>query len=409
MDHSRSFRRLGLVLSIVLVGLLSLPAIQTLRPILPNGRAGYPVPLKAARPGDFTRAWFDGSLQRWLEALAEADVGFRPVLVRSFNEAAFHLFRDLPRASVLATDHDVYTYPELQGLNALVARKAYFEDGYRALAPRLRSLQEELARRGKHFEVIIATSKALVSLDGVPDRYLVAPREDMYRRAADVSAILKENGVNVVDGTGLLRRIRADGISTHATSGVHWNRYSGCAVARQLLEDSRRDLGDSVAKLGCDPPQLGPPWATDVDGLTMFELLTRGGLVTPTSFPTLTPGLSGQTRFLFVGDSFCFNVIDAIALSHAAGALTFRIYYLDRYTFSPKDGAALSYQALTAPVSVADIYNDVAGADVVVLEMVDFNLNYFGFGFVEQMLDLLRHQPDGEPGAPAPTAAKAPT
>ena len=390
--HQRTAGRLGVVLSVILVVLLCLPAIQSLWPMLPNGAplVGY-VEDPVVPPYGRAHGWFNRTLQGWIEGSIRADLGFRPLLVRTFNEVDFDLFNNLPRANELATDrHDIYHYLSLKGLNELVIRKATFEDKYRVLAVKLRALQDALSARGKHFEVVIATSKAFVSLDGVPDRYLVAPREGIFGKTADVASILKQSGVNVFDGTAMLRALHAGGVSTHATSGAHWNYYASCLVTRQLLDDSRHDLGDRVPQLGCDPPQLGPPRYADLDGVELLNRLTDGGLVTPTPFPTVT-ATSSPLRFLFVGDSFSWHIIDSLTWGRAASTFTFWLYYRERLTLSPVDASVVTRQQATEGPT-GDVRADLAAADVIVLEMVDFNLNHWGYGFVEQALEQLADQ-----------------
>jgi hypothetical protein len=397
-------RRLGLALASVLVVLLASPALRYAAIGRADGTlAGYSDAVPDA-PHVMWSTIADKSLQRWVERFADAQVGFRAALVRTFNEVAFALFGEIPRVLIYSTpEHGLYSSLALDGLRDRDEASRDAESiALRAEASRLRQVQDLLARNGTEFVVVLAASKPSVYDDDLEPRLLRRGRSP-WIETVQFDDVLRASGVNVIDGVGLLRDfVSKHALETHAAPGVHWNYYAGCIVASALVEFVRARRPDDVERLDCGAPVMESPHMVDVDGWSLLNIWTHGNLFRETPYPSIPPPAASKGKapsYLFVSDSFVDQILYAMRAAHSSSRLVTSGYFAVRAIDQDDTAIPAHAPSISPDVVRADVLRDVHDVDVVVLEMVDYNIPRLGYGFSQYVLShaetvaTLRHGP----------------
>ena len=382
----------GFVLSMILVAILALPTARWFALRAPDGALyGYTDDVPKP-PNDLLHAFFDKSLQQWVQKYFEVNLGFRPFLIRSFNELTFRAFKEAPKLRLYNTEaHGLYSKMSIESLNGDVVNRKSLEDRYHIEAKKLLQVQQRLQAKGKYFEVIIGTSKAYVYPDGLGNRFLVGGSNGIFERAASFGKLLQETGVNVIDGGPLLRDFVArTGIPTHPDSGVHWNYFAGCLIAHQLLDNIRIRQFPDAPVLDCGEPIMQEPHWVDVDGLMLLNIWSKGGVAKLTPYPTIRKNDDSVWRpnIVFIGDSFSDQIRYALQQANTYSSMMMSGYFRNRAfddritnTIMPVDNMADENTIHKA------IMTDIENSQVVVLQMVDYNVGRWEYGFADYFLD----------------------
>jgi hypothetical protein len=384
-------RIVGIAFSVSLVVTLALPALRWLQLRVPDGALyGYSDSLPPP-PQNPMRAFFDKSLQHWIEKNFEKNLGFRALLIRSFNELNFRLFREAPKLRLYTTPtHGLYSKMSIESLNDEVVRRKVLEDRYRIEAEKLLRVQRHLQSQGKYFGVIISTSKPYVYPSGLGSRYLVGGDFGIFDRAANFGNVLSAAGVNVIDGGPLLRKFAAKtGVETHPDSGVHWNYYAGCLIAHELLDNVRNRQFAKTPILDCGEPHLAKPQNVDVDGLLLLNIMTNGGLVKPTPYPTISTSGDSDWRpnIVFIGDSFSDQIVYALQQGNVYSRMVRSAYFKVR-AIDDKGNNKQSTDSVETDFNItrSKLMSNISSSDIVILQMVDYNVSRWGYEFPDYFL-----------------------
>lgn len=386
------YKKAGVFFSTLLIVFLITPTLQTIKKIAPESTLyGYTDPIPE-KPTHYIASFFDKSLQQWIEKKFNSRLGFRAGLIRSFNEIDFRLFRetDNSRLKLMTTrQHGLYSNLSIDSLNDDIMHKEALEKEYQAEANQLLAIQNKLTARGKYFEVVIASSKAYVYPKGLGQRLLVGGSKNIFNRAANFSAILKATGVHVIDSGPILRNlVRTQKIETHPSSGLHWNYYSACLIAQNIVEHAQQTF-PTMAGLDCGTAQRIPPPMNDVDvdGYSLLNIWSGAGLLQLTTYPTIqsiqNPLLNWHPNIVFIGDSFSDQIRFAFKKAHVYSHLVMSSYFKQREIDDangpidiPDDGKPFEPKLLA----------DIGASDIIILEMVDYNTHKKLYGFADYFL-----------------------
>jgi len=138
----------------------------------------------------------------------------------------------------------------------------------------LKSIQDELAKRGVAFCVAISPSKAAAMPDHIPDWYLAENKplvSDYVRPYTRFLKMLEDKGVYHVDSTGLYKSLGLE--NTFPKTGIHWNKFASFETCVAIIAEYERQTGEQVKNLAADevrfsanPPGFGNP-EQDIFGL----------------------------------------------------------------------------------------------------------------------------------------------
>ncbi|QLZ68646.1 hypothetical protein FOLKNPGA_01425 [Legionella sp. PC1000] len=381
------------IFSIIIVVLLCLPLLQSVFHVFyEKPLYGY-VEKNLEKPSSLVTSWFDRKWQKYWENVFDEKAGFRTVLIRGFNEISFRLFSEMPRLNLYSTkEHGLYSKMSIDQLNYEYTYRKNLTKSYNEFAKRIQELQQLLAANNKHFVVVISSSKAYVHPQGLGKRLLVSTDKNLFRKIASLGYELKKQGVNVIDSAPFLRKFyRKKAIETHANTGFHWNYYAGCMVAQQLFYNAEKTLTD-IPKLECGNPIYKKPELVDLDGLWLLNVFSNVNLAKLSPYPQPSAKFPAKylPKILLVGDSFMDQIISALDRSKAYDDLIFSRYFKTRTVHKPERSFSFNdFPSLTEKQIQGDILDDVMKSDLIVLQMVDYNINAFGYGFVDALLERL--------------------
>jgi hypothetical protein len=388
--------RIAIVFSAIFVFFLLLPSAQYFLRLFPEKNLYGYVEKKANKPDNIMRGWFNKDLQRWWAYAYDSNIGFKTIGVRIFNEVTFRIFAEAPRLKLYSTKaHGLYSQMSIDSLNYEFINREALSKKYLEFSAKVVELQRLLARNGKYLGVVISSSKPYVHPDGLGKRFLVNTDSNIFSRAASIGRELEKHGVNVIDSGHLLRQFyKRTLIETHPYSGVHWNYYSGCIVTRDLLSDARQFIVN-IPKLSCGDPVYKNPIMIDIDGLLLLNVLSNAGITRPSPYPSPTAEFFGgyKPRILIVGDSFLDQMVFSLKESRAYSRLVTSVYFHTRDVHGQApDSPIESSHSLSEGQIQASLINDVFDSNLIVLQMVDYNVSRFGYGFVDSLLKNITDQ-----------------
>lgn len=413
MARFRPIQMLGFAFATIIVLVLAAPTLRWLYLKAPDGALYGYTDAVPPRPHKIARAFREKTFQQWCQRYFDANMGFRKPLILSFNEITFRLFREAPRLRLYSTRaNGLYSQMSIDSLNDEVSRRALLETRYQEEAQKLLRVQNLLQSAGKDFQVVIGASKPYVYPNDLGHRYLVGGSDDIYGRAASFGNALRTAGVNVVDGGPFLRDyVARTGVETHSHAGVHWNYYAACLVARQMFQ-SIHDRGMVAApRLECGAPTLDTPHMIDVDGLDLLNIWSTGGVAKRTSYPkpTLVDSSSASPdlpKIVFISDSFADQIYFSLQQAHVYSSLIGSRYFKAREIVDPASGAVTATDVHADEAKVrGQVVNDIAQSNIVVLEMVDYNIQRWDYGFADYLLNYAAN--GGSIGAASASAAVA--
>jgi hypothetical protein len=384
--------KLAILFSLIFVIFLSLPAIGYFFHFAPgNSLIGY-VDTESSKPEVLVKSWFDKKLQSYMEESVAQEIGFRALLIRVFNELSFRLFSEQKITDLYSTkQHGLYYKSSIAHLNEEYLNRHELTKTYDEFAKKLAEIQQLLAAKGKHFEVILSSSKAYVHLDGFDKRFLVNSFHTLYAEAASLGRELKKQGVNVIDSAPILREFyKKTAIETHANSSVHWNYYSGCIIAKYLFKDIRKTFANTPS-LHCGKPIYKRADNLDLDGLIVLNVLSDVNIIKKTPYPSPSATFHDNylPKMLVVSDSFMTQILTALDEAKSYSSIIISNYFLSSLKHRPGEFSPYMSPPPNEPITNT-VLNEALEADVVILQMVDYNIPRLGYGFVEAFLKRLK-------------------
>nr|MBA3535858.1 hypothetical protein [Tatlockia sp.] len=367
--------KLARLFSLIFVIFLSLPAIGYFFHLSPGYNLFGYVDTKHSKPNPLIKGWFDKKLQAYLDEKLTQKIGFRAILIRAFNELTFRLFAEQKITDIYSTkQHGLYYKSTISHLNDEYSNREKLTEVYDELAKKLAEIQQLLAARGKHFEVILSSSKAYVHLDGLDKRFLVNSVQTLYEEGASLGRELKKHGVNVIDSAPILRQLyKKKAIETHAHSSVHWTYYSGCIIAKNLFKDISKTFADTPS-IHCGKPIYKPADQLDLDGLLVINVLSNVNMMRNAPYPTPRATLHGKflPKMLVVSDSFMTQILRAIDEAKCYSSIIISNYFLSSIKHKPGELFPYMPPPPIEPITNT-VINEAMESDVVVLQMVDYN------------------------------------
>ncbi len=380
---------------LILVILLS-PTVQWLFPVLYDGRLDGYTPPVSGRPASLLTGFLDKTLQPWAEKYYTSRLGFRPFLVRSFNEFLFSVFGEsASRTLFMGETNGLFNDQTITSLNNEIILKDQYSEKYAREADNLARASRMLRAMQKHLYVVIASSKGYIYPQALGERYIHGGVKDLFSRMASFSMALKAKGVQVYDTGPVLRDLVAStNLQTHPYSGVHWNFYVGCLIGEALVKNIEA-LGFAMPTKRCSGFEytLGKN-STDTDAISLLNLWFENNLIKPSPFPKYSDDSHKQisrgkrARLLFIGDSFSDQIRESYKKTEPFSKIVFSSYFGTRVPEYPVAGDLPSLPNEENIDKIRrQLLDDIIMSDIIFLEMVDYNTYRLGYGFSEYLLN----------------------
>ena len=378
-----------LALYMIAAGLM---ALQGIVPVAECPRLhGEPDYARQSPPGYSFERWMAGAFQKKFSAWHTKAFGFRPLLIRYYNEGMFTVLRDVAVSSRSRIFRGRGEW--LYSWGFIAPRMAHQPVDDPLLKRRvlvLRDAYDLLRARGVAMVVVIAPSKANVRPDMLPYR---------FRHATPSSSAIHQRMVELFDqynipyldfDSDFARRRKSDtSFDPFPRTGIHWNYLAAGTSLERVFRVCERQLGVDIQRSVPKGVISRETISTDRDLLDMLNLAAPERRTEPSPYPqyhTYAPPGARRTSILFVGDSFASQMIRIIADQQMCERTTYWSYfrkekvvgstYRRHFRTSPIDKPSIDWNAL------------IERHDAVIIE---FNVAFcrsqqedgFGWGFAD--------------------------
>lgn len=380
-------RAMKIFLSLCVLLVLIVDIQSVLRPVRDARLCGVVPP--SHRPDFKAAGLIDGSYQSAFGEWVGGKTGFRGFFIKAENQLNYWLFREFPvnypTRVVLGRSGNLFEKMYLDTYNRLDAVEASkLEEKVR----NMKRLQTLLAARGIAFLFVIAPIKTTAYPEDIPSRYLRKNRLEKPSNYESIKPLLGQYGVNHIDGTSLFIEIKKKSpYPLFAKTGVHWNYYSSCLFAQELISTMQRLLRRKTPEIQITGiTSSRKPRFLDDDALLVANLLFPQLLYDSYLYPeTATRGADKSHRpdALFVGDSFMFPLLDHLLGNRIVSRCNLYYYFNTDYRYDEGGKTkGIDRERL-------DWEREVFNRDVVVIEVNEHWLGDIGFGFIEKALAAL--------------------
>jgi len=382
-----------------LLFLLFLPFLQKTFRLFPESEL-HGAEVRPEKPKWTSAAWFDGSYAAQFEKSFAFRVGFRAVCIKTWNQLALALFDRLGggQGTRVTRGRDGWLYETEYIEHALRPRRMAPEERAR-YRDEVKGLQDELARRGIGFVLVISPSKVEWLPEHLPAD--TPPRDPERVGQSTYETLIPElqaAGVRVVDARALFAAWKPEEPELFVRCGTHWSYYGCFLFTRHLLAQLSREWPDRYRVPELEGVTRQPPVGSDKDLADLLNLLRFAPAELPVPYPEIAVDplpLAGRPDVLMMGDSFTFTLVDSLKRSRAVGALDLLYYHQRLYRYPPAemDGYFLKHADYdTGPIDHAalDWQTLLLDKDLVIVECNEMLLNQKLWGFAHGALAFLR-------------------
>jgi alginate O-acetyltransferase complex protein AlgJ len=246
------------------------------------------------------------------------------ISVRAKNQFLYSLFRASGApGTVIGVQDQLYQQPSIDAYcNAGAPPSAEVLGEW---GQKIRSIQDILDAKGKHFVYLITPTKSATYPQYLP-REIPCPGASI-NRLAPVRATLDARSVRYVDGPALMTNSKPNyPVELFARGGTHWNLLAGALAARKITDALP---GSPLGRYDFDWVEIERARETDRDLLDLLNLIWPDD-----HYPTaLVKGRDNQTPcerappMLAIGASFLFEVDFAFAQAVCAPDIDDYWYY----------------------------------------------------------------------------------
>jgi len=391
---------------VLFVGFLAAVAVQTVFQPLPESFL-YGVFEPIEEPLLSLDSWWDGRFQRQVQGTEQTEgwidrrVGFRSAWIKTDGQINFSLFREIPTTAnpqqiLLGKDNWLY---EKDYIDNYLGLDAAPQGQLQQFAADLRSLQDELRRRGITMLLVISPSKATHYPEYLPD-WIVHQGDALRRRDPDQKSnyevlrpLLEQQGIHCVDAVERFREERekqrraGQEYRLFPRGGTHWSHYGASLIVAEMLKRLKGLTGKDLLQLRCEEVSVDClTTGTDNDLGSVLNIWTPWVTKGPTPHPHLlgTPG-TWSPDVLWVGDSFSDALTELMDKYRVYRRRDSLFLFLRKITYP---------EGKTSPVDKAsfDWQQELLTRDVVIIEINEAQLSDRAYGFVQAALVFLRGQ-----------------
>jgi len=337
-------------------------------------------PLKGAitemkDPTFTTQEWFSGEYQRKKERYLDQQTGFAPLMIRTYNQVLYTLFRKARAKDVVIGKND-FLFEE-NYIRAFYGQDFVGSDSIRRRMDMLKYLHDTLALEGKTVLVVFAPGKGSFYPEYIPAHYKEPVKETNYRHYIQEAERLSIHHIDF--NKYFIDNKDASPYPLFPKSGIHWSRYGACLAIDSIikyLEHVRNiDMPDiywkkiQVAEANNEDYDIGDglnllvPLKKDVLGYPDYHFEKGNGKIKPSA--------------MVIADSF-YWVLCNMGISAIFDKNDFWYYNEQVYTI---DGSSISAPQVADSL---DLVDEISKRDVIIILAGESTLPGFGWGFIER-------------------------
>ncbi|MBL6963853.1 MAG: hypothetical protein ISR55_08515 [Bacteroidetes bacterium] len=332
-------------------------------------------------------SWFSGSYQSSKEERLKYTLKTRPLLVRTYNQIRFWLYKEISARNV-AIGRNGYYY-EKHYIGAYFGLDFIGEDSIINKISELQRLSNILNSKGVSLMFVLAPGKATVFPEYMPEEF------DNYKRKTTNYEIfrreLHKSSIPFIDFNQYFKEIK-DTVTypIYPKGGTHWSNY-GTYIALDTLFTyieflTHKDLPE-YRYFAFDVSKTPRGSDNDIAKATnRIWIKENEKLLYP--FITITDTQNKEKPCLLtIADSYYWMIVGTGVLKKFFS--NFNFWYYFKENFSPMTNKPQFVS------EYPDLLAEVEKRDVIILLITDGNLNEFSWGFTEKILELYDHQAQG--------------
>jgi len=370
----------------LLLGLLFLPLIQERLKLIPvTPLSGYF--LKTEKIELSVSNFMDGTFQENFETRRKENVGFHDFLIRLNNQRKYSLFNEVNTTDIIEGKDGMWF-----GFSYI---SAYFGNDHisypklKEYSNKIKFIQDSLGKRGKLFFPMIIPGKAAIYPELIPDRFY-AENNKKITNYQTLIQLLDSSETTYLD----LKKFIVENKSLFKypifpKNGVHWTGNTVAIVTDSLLDfiatETGRKLIDmklSDGEVTCDNYRF-----TDYDigeSMNIFTHISGDSL----HYPIIEYVCNNceKPRLLGVGDSFLQSFRGFYHTYDSAFHPKSYLWYYNKTVDWPE-----KFNGKKVLIEYLDLEEEIEKSDIIILESTDENIRQMGFGFVDQLYDLLKN------------------
>jgi hypothetical protein len=185
------------------------------------------------------RNWFSGKYQQTFTTTINEKIGFRPTLIRIYNQFNFSLFNQSSVGTIVVGKSgylyeenyiNAYTGKDILNLKELLKKTDY-----------IHQVQNCLERQGIHFILVFAPSKARVYPEYIPSRYMAVKKD--RTNYEEYIRIIRKNypDLHFFDvNSYFLQLKKTTSFPLYPRGGTHWSNF---AVQKYFIDSLLRYMG----------------------------------------------------------------------------------------------------------------------------------------------------------------------
>lgn len=369
----------------LLLIMLSVPAIQQKTGLF------HPQQLKgtytlAKRPVYSDSAWFSGRYQEQYSRFREDSIGFRPDLVRLFNQFDFSLFH-IPHAGKIIVGKDDYLFGDMY-IESYLGLNFAGKEACENKISMMKKIQEKLWNEKKIFFLVIFTpDKASFYPDKIPARYLRRPHPENSNYSYYAKRCVEE-GINTIDFNKWFIQARdTSRYPLYPKTGIHWSCYGAALTADSLSKYLSAKLNTKVPRMVTDKIETDSKARAEDDDIGSVMNLIWNISYPVYAYPQVhfeADSAVSKLSALFIGDSFYWNWYNPGYIRNMFSNEDF--WYYDKDVFP---------QSFTKPVSTGQLVTGewISKMNVIILIQTNGGYGNPGYGFLDRALDELDMAP----------------
>lgn len=323
------------------------------------------------------KKWLDGSFQSAVNRQTEQIIGFRPGLVRLYNQLHFSLFKKANAEGVIiGRDGECYEEDYLRA-----ATGAFFigEEAWKQKAVQMKALSDTLQKLGKHLLVVIEPGKGTVYPENFPSKYISAGfGRGNYQAMLDQ---FNATGVPVLDlNSAFLRWKDTVAYRLFPKTGTHWSYYGAALAADSLFRRVETLFPGRIAPFKTKALQPAITLRHPDDDIWLTMNLLQKAPVKQIAYPDIVFGQKPEHALclLTIGDSFYFNWQNEKLILNAFSDSQF--WYYNKLIYNHVGGEI-------GQVKDIDFAKEVLKFDLVLIMITERFHQNFAWGFDTQLYE----------------------
>ena len=344
--------------------------------------------VKAEKPKLTFESYKDMSYQSQLEKYASEQFGFRPWVIRIYNQYLWNFRKTYAADVVIGKNKWLYGVMAVQNHYRQLAYE--FADSNEAMeqkleqeADRLKKVQDLFDQRGIKCFVMICPSKDVIYPEYLPDHGKWVMKDGLVARDYYQKAFA-ERGINCLDLCTWFEQIK-DSVDypIFPQTGLHWSDIASVHAADTLIRYLENLTGKNLLNIQIGPAFMAETMYPDNDLEKSMNLLWK---IKPTQnkyahTDIIPDSTAQQLRLLTIGDSFFWNFGYVVPMDKI-----FKSYH-HWYYFN-----SVFYDPNHTNVSQLNLMDEFLNTDAVMLcynaaKLYDINCSFLSQALVELSLD----------------------